>query len=174
MRDLPAAGRLAGEPLAQATIAGAAPAPLVPLIERISADAADGVEVVMKGEIPIRFGAPAAAARKWAAAAAVLADPRLQSLTYVDVRVPERPAVGGAGATEVETAAPETVPVRPLICSPRLRPLATDQPSSVDRGYVRMHDSVPGEIVVIDTWRRMPYGHSHVEGEPSEEVSSVA
>lgn len=113
MRDLPAAGRLGGEPLAQATIAGAAPGPLVPLIETISDDAARGVEVVMKGEIPIRFGAPAAAAQKWAAAAAVLADPRLQSLTYVDVRVPERPSVGGAAAIEVETAAPETVPVGP-------------------------------------------------------------
>ena len=33
---------------------------------------------------------------KWAAAAAVLADPKLDSLTSLDVRVPERPAAGGA------------------------------------------------------------------------------
>ena len=33
---------------------------------------------------------------KWAAAAAVLADPKLDGLTYVDVRVPERAAAGGA------------------------------------------------------------------------------
>lgn len=97
LRDLPAAGKLGGEPLAQAAVAGAAPGPLVPLIEEISYDAARGVEVVMKGEISIRFGTPAAVAQKWAAAAAVLADPGLQSLTYVDVRVPERPSVGGAG-----------------------------------------------------------------------------
>ncbi|MEO8091298.1 MAG: FtsQ-type POTRA domain-containing protein [bacterium] len=113
LRDLPAAGKLGGEPLAQATIAGAAPRPLVPLIEKISHAAVGGVEVVMKGEIAIRFGTPAAATQKWAAAAAVLADPRLRNLTYVDVRVPERPSVGGAAAPEVEATAPETAPVGP-------------------------------------------------------------
>jgi hypothetical protein len=30
-----------------------------------------------------------------APATAILADPKLQSATYVDVRVPQRPAVGG-------------------------------------------------------------------------------
>lgn len=107
VRELPAAGRLTGEPLAQAVIVGAAPEPMRPLIEKVSYSEDAGVEVVMKGEIPIRFGTAAAAAEKWAAAAAVLADPRLKTLTYVDVRVPERPAVGGAGAPAFEeTSAP--------------------------------------------------------------------
>ena len=34
--------------------------------------------------------------QKWAAAAAVLADPKVTSLAYVDVRVPARPAIGGS------------------------------------------------------------------------------
>ena len=45
---------------------------------------------------PCDSAAGAGAADKWAAAAAVLADPKLDGLTYVDVRVPERAAAGGA------------------------------------------------------------------------------
>ncbi len=105
--------RLAGEPLAQAAIAGAAPEPLLGLIERMSFEGERGVEVTMKGEIPIRFGTAEEAGRKWAAAAAVLADPKLETLTYIDVRAPERPAVGGAAAPTVETAEP--VPEEPVV-----------------------------------------------------------
>ena len=52
--------------------------------------------MTLRGGIPVRFGSGSEAAEKWAAAAAVLADPKLDALTYVDVRVPERPAAGGA------------------------------------------------------------------------------
>jgi cell division protein FtsQ len=105
---------LSGAPLAQAQIAGAAPEPLRPLIEQLSYDDELGVEVTMRGDIPVRFGTGAAAAAKWAAAAAVLADPQLETLTYVDVRVPERPSVGGQAeptpsADETVTTVPETV-----------------------------------------------------------------
>jgi hypothetical protein len=62
--------------------------------------------VTMRGDIPIRFGTGAAASAKWAAAAAVLADPDLETLTYLDVRVPERPSVGG----QADTVAPTTEP----------------------------------------------------------------
>ncbi len=54
------------------------------------------MEVTLRGGIPVRFGNGSRATEKWAAAAAVLADPKLDSLTYLDVRVPERPAAGGA------------------------------------------------------------------------------
>ena len=36
----------------------------------------------------MRFGSASKSTQKWAAAAAVLADPKLTSLAYVDVRVP--------------------------------------------------------------------------------------
>jgi cell division septal protein FtsQ len=100
--------QLSGEPLAKATVAGAAPEPLLELIEGISFDGQTGVEVTMKGDIPIRFGTAEQAGRKWAAAAAVLADPKLDTLTYLDVRAPERPAVGGAAAPTAEVAEPVT------------------------------------------------------------------
>ena len=42
--------------------------------------------------------------QKWAAVAAILADRQLTSLSYVDVRVPDRPAVGGASTAAASTA----------------------------------------------------------------------
>jgi len=93
----PTGAKLTGEPLQQALVLGAAPAPLAPLISDVRVDKDYGVEVTMRGGIPIRFGSGSGAAQKWAAAAAVLADPKLDALTYADVRVPERPTVGGAG-----------------------------------------------------------------------------
>ncbi len=44
--------------------------------------------------IELRFGDPAQAERKWAAAAAVISDPGLRSAVYIDVSVPTRPVVG--------------------------------------------------------------------------------
>jgi cell division protein FtsQ len=96
VEEIPGSAALEGEPLEQALIVGAAPDPLRPLIEKIGYSDDYGVEVTLRGAIPVRFGSGAGAREKWAAAAAVLADPKLDALTYLDVRVPERPAAGGA------------------------------------------------------------------------------
>jgi cell division protein FtsQ len=109
--ELPASGRLEGEALAQAVVLGATPRPLRPLVDDISIAGEDGVEVTMRGEIPILFGTHEQAGAKWAAAAAVLADPKLETLTYLDVRVPERPAVAGAAAPTAQ--APPAAPLEP-------------------------------------------------------------
>jgi cell division protein FtsQ len=94
--DLSASAKvLEGEPLEQALIAGTAPAPLKPLIHAVAFDPDHGVEITLRGGIPLRFGSGSRAAEKWAAAAAVLASPKVDALTYLDVRVPERPVVGG-------------------------------------------------------------------------------
>ena len=90
---LPPGGALEGDPLKQALIAGATPEPLRPMVEEVDYGDEYGVEVTLRGGIPVRFGTGARAAEKWTAAAAVLADPKLTSLTYLDVRVPERPSV---------------------------------------------------------------------------------
>jgi cell division protein FtsQ len=103
--DQAPAGRLGGEPLEQALIVGAAPDPLRPLIEAVDHTDDHGVEVTLRGGIPVRFGTSTMAAQKWAAAAAVLADPKLDALAYLDVRVPERPAAGGA-AKPLQSAQP--------------------------------------------------------------------
>jgi len=49
------------------------------------------------------FGNDSRPFAKWAAAAAVLADPSSKGATYVDVRLPGRPVAGGLAA---ETLAP--------------------------------------------------------------------
>jgi cell division septal protein FtsQ len=99
--SLPESGGLRGEALGRALVAAAAPEPLAPLIRRVKRSPESGVEVRMRGGIMLRFGTAASAGTKWSAAAAVLADPRLESVAYVDVRVPRRPAVGGTGQVEL-------------------------------------------------------------------------
>jgi len=106
--SVPRSGRLSGEALAEALTVGATPAPLRPLIDGATVLSQYGVVVTMKGGIQLRFGGAANRKAKWGAAAAVLADPELTALTYVDVRVPQRPAVGGTS-----TPTPASTPVTP-------------------------------------------------------------
>jgi cell division protein FtsQ len=96
LKKAPPASGLAGAALDQAIVAGAAPEPLRPLIHAIEHTPEHGVVVTLRGGIPVYFGTSAEASPKWAAAAAVLAEPKLDSLAYLDVRVPGRPAAGGA------------------------------------------------------------------------------
>lgn len=94
----PENGRLAGTVLAQARVLGAAPATLRPYIES-SYYGESGVDVELRTGIELRFGDATRAAAKWKAAVAVLADPSITTLDYVDLRAPRRPAVGGSGHT---------------------------------------------------------------------------
>jgi Cell division protein FtsQ/DivIB, C-terminal len=92
----PKSGRLAGTALQQARVLGAAPAKLRPYLER-SRYGESGVDVILNSGIELRFGDASQAGKKWRAAAAVLADPSVTALDYVDLRVPSRAAVYGSG-----------------------------------------------------------------------------
>lgn len=92
----PRSGRLSGTMLQQARVLGAAPATLRPYIES-SYYGESGVDVELRSGIELRFGDASQLALKWKAAAAVLADPEITALDYVDLRAPRRPAVGGSG-----------------------------------------------------------------------------
>lgn len=92
----PSAERLAGPVLDQALVFGAAPKAMLPLIDHARREG-DGVTVVLDAGIELRFGVAARVAEKWRAATAVLADPDLAALDYVDLSAPNRPSVGGAG-----------------------------------------------------------------------------
>jgi hypothetical protein len=94
----PKDGRLAGPVLQQARVLGAAPATLRPYIES-SYYGESGVDVKLRSGIELRFGDASQAATKWKAAAAVLADPSIEALDYVDLHAPGRPAVSGSGHT---------------------------------------------------------------------------
>jgi hypothetical protein len=98
LSEPPASGRLAGPVLQQAKVLGAAPATLRPYIES-SYYGESGIDVKLRSGIELRFGDASQAAAKWRAAAAVLADPSIVALDYVNVVAPRRPSVGGSGHT---------------------------------------------------------------------------
>lgn len=98
LAEVPAKPRLGGPMLEQARVLGAAPAALRPYIAS-SYYGASGVDVELRSGIELRFGDATRAEEKWQAAAAVLADPSITALDYVDLHAPRRTAVRGSGHT---------------------------------------------------------------------------
>lgn len=94
--------RVTGEAAEGARVLAAVPEPLGPLVGRASSDA-DGVVVELSDGITLTFGDAGDAESKWAAAARILADEGLSGVAYIDLRAPERPAVGGAAASAGST-----------------------------------------------------------------------
>jgi cell division septal protein FtsQ len=98
LSEPPKGGRLAGPMLQQARVLAAAPPALRPYLAA-SRYGESGVEVETTSGIELRFGDASLAAQKWKAAAAVLADPEITALDYVDLNAPGRPTYGGSGHT---------------------------------------------------------------------------
>ena len=94
LSEPPKSGRLQGTALEQAEVLAAVP----PALRRFLASSRygdSGVDVELTSGIELRFGDSSRAEEKWRAAAAVLADPSLTALSYVDLHAPNHPAVGG-------------------------------------------------------------------------------
>lgn len=112
----PPGGAKLAEPKAQDMVAllGAAPTGLLPRISRV--EVADrGLTAYVSDGPELYFGSPTRLDAKWAAATRVLADAYSRGATYLDVRVPERPAAGGLEPTDAATDPVETQPeVEPL------------------------------------------------------------
>lgn len=96
LSSAPKGRRLEGPALEQVRVLAAAPAALRPYVAS-SSFGESGVDVELSSGIELRFGSAADAARKWRATAAVLADPSITALDYVDASAPGHPAVGGSG-----------------------------------------------------------------------------
>lgn len=94
----PKAPRVRGPVLEQVRVIAAAPAALRPYIES-SYFGESGVDVELTPGIELRFGHATDAARKWRAAAAVLADPAITALDCVDLHAPGGPTICGSGHT---------------------------------------------------------------------------
>lgn len=92
--EAPGGDRVADAELAAAKVLGAVPGPLREQVVEARVDEEHGVVAELTGGVELRFGAPAAADQKWRTAAAVLADPKLTSATYIDLSAPSRPVVG--------------------------------------------------------------------------------
>jgi hypothetical protein len=86
----PKGGRVRGPALEQVHVLGAAPDALRPYVAR-SFFAESGVGVELTTGVELLFGDANQAARKWRAAAAVLANPEVTALDYVNVIAPNRP-----------------------------------------------------------------------------------
>jgi hypothetical protein len=94
LKQVPKGKRVRGHVLEEVHVVAAAPKALRRYVTTTGYDET-GVEVEFDSGIEIRFGDDREAARKWKAAAAMLADPSVTLLSYVDVTAPTRPATGG-------------------------------------------------------------------------------
>lgn len=105
--------------LAALTVLGAAPRPLARLAARVfTSPGGQGLTVAMRNGLLVYFGDASRPHAKWLSLARVLADPSSAGASYIDVRLPERPAAGfattgapaaGAAATAGQTAGESTV-----------------------------------------------------------------
>jgi cell division protein FtsQ len=89
-----------------ARIAGTAPAELRPKLELIEMRSQDGLVVQMRDGPELIFGDARRVRAKWIAATRVLADPEAEGASYIDVRLPGRPAAGGLPAATLAPVAP--------------------------------------------------------------------
>ena len=89
-----------------ARVAGGAPAPLRGRLERIDVRPEEGIVVVLRDGPELIFGDAHHVRAKWIAAVRILADPKAAGASYIDVRLPGRPAAGGLPAETVAPVAP--------------------------------------------------------------------
>lgn len=98
LSSTPKGPRVEGSALEQVQVLAAAPPALRPYVAS-SSFGESGVDVELSSGIELRFGSASDAARKWRAAAVVLADPSITTLDYVNLMAPGHPTVGGSGHT---------------------------------------------------------------------------
>ncbi|MGN6215670.1 MAG: cell division protein FtsQ/DivIB [Solirubrobacterales bacterium] len=94
LEEPPKGGRVKGPALEQVRVLAAVPDELRPYVEG-SKFGQSGVDVNLTTGIELRFGDATQASRKWRAAAAILADPSITALDYVDLAAPRHPSYGG-------------------------------------------------------------------------------
>jgi cell division protein FtsQ len=97
--------------LAELAVLGAVPKPLQRYVTRVYTSAGQGLTVAMRSGLLVYFGDAWRPHAKWTALARVLASSTSAGATYVDVRVPERPAAGfssGGALSSSETTSSST------------------------------------------------------------------
>jgi cell division protein FtsQ len=97
-------------PLTSLHVLAAAPGPLRRKLAGVQRRGGKGLVVTMRKGPDLIFGSTSRLYAKWDAAARVLADPAARGASYIDLRLPERPAAGGVGAETVTPVAPAAEP----------------------------------------------------------------
>jgi Cell division protein FtsQ/DivIB, C-terminal len=92
----PKRGRVRGPALEQVRVLAAVPDELRPYVDSSGYSEEGGVVVTLTTGIELIFGDPSQIAKKWRAAIAILANPEVTSLDYVDLQAPSRPSYGGS------------------------------------------------------------------------------
>jgi cell division protein FtsQ len=108
--------------LAPLIVLGAAPAQLAKLVSRVYSGP-KGLTVAMRSGLLVFFGSAERPHAKWLSLASVLADPSSAAASYVDVRVPERPAAGfpaGVSPPASSSAAASSTGERPSGSEPTI------------------------------------------------------
>jgi cell division protein FtsQ len=139
--SLPTGDRLPeGTARDRVAVAAAAPPRLLSRVASISIQRGRGAVAQLQHGPAIYFGLPIGLARKWEAAAAVLAQRSSQGATYIDVRMPDRPVAGGLGLQEQPQAeaqppppgsppgSPDVLPADPGAAPPTAGAAAPAQP----------------------------------------------
>ena len=85
-------------------VLGAAPTRMASDVVRVF-NGPEGVTVAMRNGLTVYFGDATRPHAKWISLARVLADPSSAGASYVDVRLPERPAAGFTGSTAAPSPA---------------------------------------------------------------------
>jgi cell division protein FtsQ len=83
--------------LAELAVLGGAPEALIGWVSRVY-EGHNGITVAMRNGLLLYFGDAARPHAKWLSAARVLSDPSSAGASYIDVRLPERPAAGMSGS----------------------------------------------------------------------------
>ena len=110
--EIDLSGKLNGDRLSDpaslhaARVAGGAPAPIRGRLERISIRSEEGIVVELRDGPELYFGNATRVRAKWIAAVRILADPEAAGASYIDVRLPGRPAAGGLPAATLAPVAP--------------------------------------------------------------------
>jgi cell division protein FtsQ len=108
--DASAASGVIGKPVhgsslqAALAVLGAAPTGMASHVARVF-NGGEGVTVAMRNGLIVYFGDATRPHAKWISLARVLADASSAGASYVDVRLPERPAAGFAGSGAAPSAA---------------------------------------------------------------------
>jgi cell division protein FtsQ len=131
--------------LASVAIAGAAPVALRARMTEVGEDGSLGQVAELRDGPEVVFGDASRVRAKWAAASRVLADLEASGATYVDVRIPGRPAVGGLEAETITPVAPAgtTLTVPPAMTATGTLPVAPVDPAAVDPAAV---DPITGAV----------------------------